>query len=186
MGLFSGLKGTKPIGGQRDVQAKPGRYLVRVDGFKRNKSAKPPFKEFVAFEFTVVKVLDENQGLAHTLGHEGVELCLNYGTGEQVFLPKVAAILKGCLNADPEDEDADAASGTDEPLKGLVVEMSASNKPYTDKKTKEAKVACNRSWHRSLPKSEVLAELDAAAMKRFFPNGVVENPYAPDEETSGQ
>ena len=186
MGIFSGLKDTKAAGGQRDPVARPGRYLCRVDSFKLQNSQKPPKKPLVVAEFTIVHVLDENTGLAHPVGHESVELILSYGPGEAMFLPKVQGFLKGVLNQDADDDDAESASSSDEPLKGIIVEMSAATKPYKCKKTGETKMACNRVWHRSLSKSEAETTLTAEEKTRFFRNGLVENPFAPDEQTAEQ
>ena len=181
--IFKGLKETKPSGQKRDVTARPGRYLIRVDSMRQQESAKPPKgREFVAFEGTVVKVIDDAQGQSHQVGHEFVELCMNFGPSAQMFLAKIAGILKGVLNQDPDDDDGSTAVGADQPLKGLCVEMSAVLTPYADRVTKEQKVACNRRFHRSLSKSEATAELDEATIKRFWPSGgLIENPFAPDE-----
>lgn len=184
--MFKGIKESKPMGARRDAQAKPGTYWVRLDSMRRQESAKPPRgREFISLEATVVKVIDDQNGLAHSVGHEFVELLMNYGPAATVFLSKINGILTGILNTAPDEEDCDSAISNEQPLKSLVVEMSAVSRPFKNKEG-QVQVAVNRNWIRSLSKSEVEEGLDPATIKRFFPAGVVENPFAPDNQPSEQ
>lgn len=163
--MFKGMREAKAR-----VQAnymKEGIYLCRYDAVKCDATRKN--EDFLVFEMTVVKVIDNNNGAGHKLGESVSHMLL---AKNDSFLPNVKRILANVLNMMPEqitEENAIQVCMPDQPLAGMVVEIKArgittkAGKPFTEIDHK-----------REVPASELLQVLDANAQSLFFPNNALQ------------
>jgi hypothetical protein len=183
--IFSGLASAKARVSANYVRA--GHYLCKYNRIKVDKSRKQ--KEFVVFEMTVLKVMDNGNGLGHRVG-EDVSHMLT-ATGNECFLGNIKTIIANICGMKPEEvteEDAHFITADDQPLcKGTVVEIRARTirtkpKPGYPDGTDFTEV----SHCREVPAEELLVALDPKVQADFFPNNLLTRLAEETKRLAGQ
>ena len=173
MGAFSGLKDAKRGFGSNKL--KEGKYVVRIDAcdFFEGDQVGEAWKNTL----TILAVEEgPAEGAQHKVG-EVVHTFFYMKSGKKTFHQNLKGFMAGVLNVDDEDvgeEEAEAATKEDSPMKGLVTVVTGRRR--TSKKTKDEKTGepveyVVYSWSPCLDASEVLAAIGEEAYAKFFPNG---------------
>jgi len=177
MGAFSGMKNAKRGFSSNPLQS-PGRYLVRIDEcsffeYTDNNGAENEMWK------TTVTVLAVAEGDSK----EGEVCHIFYKLGgnvpKQTFQANVKGFICSVLNVAEEDvgenESKQCLDADDSPLNGLVTTVTARNrksKKTKDKETGDPVEFAVYSFSEALTDKEIRDVLEAAEIKKYFPNGL--------------
>lgn len=140
---MSFFKGIKDVKASRDsVYLRAGRYLTYMDNFKQFKNRKG--HERIAFEMTVVQVLDESKAFADSSGpHRMGDKVSWVPTDDEAEIPRVKSAIKVICGVEEDliDEEFCTNLATEsQPLRGLFVEWdcemikTSKGNPFTVRK----------------------------------------------------
>lgn len=140
MSFFKGIKDVKAS--LDSVYLRAGRYLTYMDCFKQFKNRKG--HERIAFEMTVVKVLDESKAHADPSGpHRLGDKVSWVPTDNEAEAPRIKAAIKTITGVEEDEIDEQFCCNLAveaQPLRGLFVEWDCevirtkSGNPYTVRK----------------------------------------------------
>lgn len=139
--IFSGIRGVKASMDANYIR--PGVYAVLIERIKLDKSRKG--ERFLAVEMRNLRTIhpvhnDAGSALSQRDGENMSHLIMADGTGADMFLPNVKAMVAALTGCGAEEVDESACAqmvGPDQPFAGLVVEVEAkeivtrSMKPFT-------------------------------------------------------
>lgn len=173
MGAFEGLKDAKRGFASNAIRA--GKYVVRIDMCDFYKSDNGQYWKNT---LTVLAVQDGD----HKVG-EVVNTFFKFedtAKGRTIFQQNLKSFMAGVLAVDDErigKDEADAASGEKQQMKGLITVVTvlmrtSKTKVYEDGPNKGQPTQYPVfSWSPSLDAAETEAAIGAEAYKRFFPSG---------------
>lgn len=169
--IFAGLKDAKARISANYVRQ--GHYLMRYDKIKTDKRRKGD--EFMVFEMTVMKVLNNDEGKGHRVGEAVSHMLM---ATNDCFLGNVKTIIANVLGMKPEDvsgEDAELICDASQPLcKGTVVEIKARTirtRPSPAYPTGRDFTEVNHV--REVPAVELMQVLDPKVIADFFPGDML-------------
>lgn len=164
MGIFDDIKDAKAS--MDSDYVRPGEYLFRIDGAKRDKSRKGD--EFACLEMTCVHVFDDNNGAGHRVGNTPTHMLM---AKHDSFLGNIKAMISSIMDCDPEEIGPEQAqtvfSGVSTPLKGLVVHVLATN-IKTKKNTDFTRVG----YKGTVSGEQLKGILSQEVIELHFPQGV--------------
>lgn len=170
--LFKGIEEAVP-GGTRE-NMRPGTYWLRVDLTKTGQNSKKGNVPYAVVDFTVIKVLEDNNGMANRVGSEVGTYVDQSGF---YFLKETRGFLGaiwGCGFEAINEAHASWAYGPEQPLTNLVVECRA-----YDHTTKAGKVITKQSWTiGAVTAAMLLQHLTPEEQARFFPEGYLQQQAA--------
>jgi hypothetical protein len=160
--MFSGISNARASIDSNYLRS--GTYWMRCDRCKVDRNRKGIV--FCAVEMTTVRVIDNAQGLGHSLG-EQVSWYIDMNS--DYFLSEVRTFVANIAGADVSqvtEAESQHVFGDQQPFAGLCIEVSA-RQVNTKRNTTFTKV----SFRRSVPPVEVVASLPPDIVQRVWPGG---------------
>jgi len=163
--IFSGIKNAKAL--VKAEYIRPGHYWMRINACKIGQTRKGI--TFAAVEMTITRVLDNQNGVGHSLGED---VTFYVDRSSDYFLPEIktfVANVMGLRKDDVEERHAMMVFGPDQPLTGTTVEVQAR---FTT--TQKGGTFTNRNFKREVPASEILQALTPQEQERFYPGNILQ------------
>lgn len=166
MGLFTGIKDAKQMNASVPLD-KVGRYYQLIQEVRTGTTQSG--NDFMAVDKVVVHVLDDHDGEGHALGEDCSSLFTKGGKYPAYFFSNVKNFICSAMAVADEDIDEDVAEmvvSKEQPLRGIVVEISSFLKHKRDKKDE---TYVSTRYIRRVPAAEIRATLDEESLLKFFP-----------------
>jgi len=150
----------------------PGVYIERIDKVHHKEWTSKKdgqSKEFIAFDKTVLAVLDDDDSKSHFAGQQVSHKIWRNLSWPKMFMSSVKGAIVQIMRCDPKDvtwESVKEMISDKQPLTDVLVECEV--RPG---ETNEGKPFNFVTYNRRVPAAEVKERLSEDKQNRFFPNG---------------